>query len=52
MQDPPQGRDSHVKLRLPQVEQRDEDRRGSRPAPPDDIQDEAIETTILAMRLI
>ena len=39
-------------LGLLQVEQRDEDRRSTRLAPPDDIRDELIEATILAVHPI
>jgi len=52
MQNPVQRRDIHVNLRSLQVEQRDEDRRGARLAPLDDIPDEPIETTILAVHPI
>lgn len=49
VQDPVQRRDIHVNLRPPQVEQRDDDRGGVCPASPDDIPDEPIEATILAV---
>ena len=39
-------------LGLLQVEQRDEDRRSTRPAPPNDIRDELIEATILVVHPI
>ena len=49
VQDPIQRRDIDVSLHPPQVEQRDENGRGTRPAPPDDIRDELFETAVLAV---
>ena len=52
MQDPIQRGDIHVNFRPPQVDQRDKDRRGARPAPLDDIPDKTMETAILAVHPI
>ena len=41
-----------MKLRSVQIEHRDKDRRGSRPASPNDIRDELVETTVLLVHPI